>query len=185
MRSPLRTVGAVMIGLACAAILGGTAQADVLDAAQLATEMRHSAILREEIRHAGCPDLVQRLHGPTGWPWKPEVLRLFYLERRKEIAVSRAYLLDTPQLSFVRYRRPMSDALVDEVSRYRATGPAPCGETGGEIGPAERAELAAQRAETAAARAESGAITAEHAAQRLDAVVTKMEGSLERQLQKK
>jgi hypothetical protein len=182
MRSPLRTVGAVMIGLVCAAILdAGTAQADVLDAAQLATEMRHSAILREEIRHAGYPDLVQRLHGPTAWPWKPEVLRLFYLERRKEIALSRAYLLDTPQLSFVRYRRSMSDELAEEVSRYLATAPPAYSD----MGPAERADLAAQRAETAAARAESGAITAEHAAQRLDAVVTKMEGSLERQLQKK
>jgi hypothetical protein len=182
MRSPLKTVGAVMIGFGCVAILGtGTARAEILDAAQLATEMRHSAILREEIRHAGYPDLVQRLDAPTAWPWKPSIIRLFYLEPRREIAVSRAYLLDVPQLSFVRYRRPMSDELADEVSHYLATTPAPLGETG----PAERAELAARRAESAAARAESGAVTAEHAAQRLESVATKMEGSLEERLRKK
>ena len=182
MRSRLKTIGAVMFGVGCAAILGaGTAQAEILDAAQLATEMRHSAILREEIRHAGYPDLVQRLDAPTAWPWKPSVLRLFYLEPRREIAVSRAYLLDSPQLSFVRYRRQMSDELADEVSRYLATAPSPLAETG----PVERAELAARRAEAAAAQAESGAVTAENAAQRLESVVTKMEGSFEEQLRKK
>lgn len=178
MRRTLRILGVVAIGLVSMVVLGGaTARADILDEYQLKVEMRQNWALREQIRHAGYPDLAQRVYGRTTWPWQPSVIRLVYLEPRTEVGVSRAYLDERPEISVIRYRRALTDDLADEVARFLATMPPPAD-------PVARAELAARRAEAAATRAELGATSAEHAVERLQRVTTQMETAFQKQLRK-
>jgi len=178
MRRKHEILGLVAIGLVSMAVLaGGTAHAELLDEHQLKVEMRWNAALREQVRHAGYPDLAQRLHGSTTWPWQPSIIRLLYLEPRTEVGVSRAYLDERPEVGIIRYRRALTDELAGEVARLLATMPSPAD-------PVARAELAARRAEAAATRAELGATSAERAVDRLERVTTQMESAFQKQLRK-
>jgi hypothetical protein len=178
MRRTLRILGVVGIGLVGMAVLGaGTARAEILDERQLDVEMRRNYALREQVRHAGYPDLAQRVHGSTTWPWQPSVIRLVYLEPRTEVGVSRAYVDERPEIGIIRYRRALTDELANEVARFLATMPPPAD-------PVARAELAARRAEAAATRAELGATSAERAVDRLERVTAQMESAFQQRLRK-
>jgi hypothetical protein len=175
----------VVLGMSCAIVLAGAVAARALDerelgADELRTEMIRNHALAAYIERNGPPDLAESRFLSDEPPWDDHEVTLYYLDSRKEIAFTRAWILGWPEVHLAHYERPLTDEQVRALtSRARAH---PLEVAGG--GPVERAELAAQRAEDAAGRVETAAGSAERAADRAEAVASKMEGAFHRALRK-
>lgn len=189
-----RTVKVLSATLAAAGIVSalsiGVVSAEVLGRRELATEIRGNQALKQHVRDRGLPDLAQRWNVHTSWPWESHIVRLFYLKPRTEIAFSRAFVLDRPQIGLMRYQRPISEETAAELQRFLASAPRSIDENSGMYEgpltgePTGRAEAAAKRAEAAAEMTELGAAGAEQAANRLESLATEAEGSFRKQLRK-
>jgi hypothetical protein len=191
MRRGIRLLTAAVVGFSIVAVLGvahAALYAEVLDRDELEAEMRRNEALRVQVRHHGYPDLAQRWDVHAELPWDSYIVRLFYLDARTEIAFSRAYALGRPYVGLLRYRRPLSEEMAQQVRQYLAVAPAPGDEFepgARELGPAERAEAAARRAELAANLTELGALAAEKAVNRLEATASELDKSFWKRLRKK
>jgi hypothetical protein len=174
----------VVVGMSCAIVLAGAVVARALDereltADELRTEMVRNHALAAYIERNGTPDLAESRAVSDDPPWDDHEVTLYYLDRRKEIAFTRAWILGRPEVHIPRYERRLTNEQVRALtSRTRAHPLAIDG------GPVERAELAAQRAEAAAGRVETAAAATERAADRAEAVTAKMEGAFHRALRK-
>jgi hypothetical protein len=191
MRRTVKVLGATLLAAGTVSLLSvGVVSAEVLGQRELAIEIRANQALKQHVRDRGLPDLAQRWNVHTSWPWESYIVRLFYLKPRTEIAFSRAFVLDHPQIGLMRYQRPISEDMAAELERFLARAPSSIDENRGMYEgpltgePTGRAEAAARRAEAAAEMSELGAAGAEQAVKRLESVATEAESSFQKQLQK-
>jgi hypothetical protein len=174
----------VVVGMSCAILLAGAVAARALDERELTpdelrTEMVRNHALAAYIERNGPPDLAESHFLSDEPPWDDREVTLYYLDRRKEIGFSRAWILGRPEVHIPRYERGLTDEQVRALSSRVRAHPLAIGG-----GPVERAELAARRAEDAAGRVETAAAAAERAADRAESVASKMEGAFHRALRK-
>jgi hypothetical protein len=173
----------VVVGLSCALVLLGVVTARALDereltADDLRAEMNGNQAMAAYVERNGAPDLAESRFLTDQPPWDAREVTLYYLDLRKEIAFTRAFILGQPEVHLSRYERPLTAEQMQAIeSRVRAR-PMGLG------GPADRAELAARRAEDAAGRVEAAAGAAERAADRAEGVTRKMEGAFHRAVRK-
>ncbi len=149
-----------------------------LDDEQLQRELNRNRTMAAYVARNGMPDVAARYFLADQPPWDAHEVTLYYLDRRKEIAFARAYVLGEPSIQIVRYERALSDADVAALQPFVRRRAQKLGD------PALRAEAAARRAEDAASRVESAADAADRAADRAEAVASKMEHGLSRRLRK-
>jgi hypothetical protein len=168
----------VGLGLLVGVTMAGAHDGQQLDDEQLQREINRNRALASYVARNGLPDVAATSFLADQPPWDEREVTLYYLDRRKEIAFARAWILGEPSVQIVRYERSLSDADVAALQPYAMRR----GERLGD--PALRAEAAARRAETAANRVEAAADVADRAADRAEAVASKMERGLSRSLRK-
>lgn len=184
----------LVVGLSCAMVLATVVTARALDeremnADELRAEMGNNDALAAYVERNGAPDLAESRFLADQPPWDAREVTLYYLNLRKEIAFTRAWILGRPEVHISRYERPLTNEQVRALEGRRSNRPTegvgknrPTAGVGG--GPAERAELAAQRAEDAAGRIDAAADGVERAAYRAESVASKMEGAFHRAVRK-
>jgi hypothetical protein len=138
-----------------------------------AVEMDRNPELASFIERRGYPDWVERVEVDSGPPLDSYEVRVFYLRLDREIAFTRAFILDQPHAGLRKFDRPIAPAMREQIERYYLAQD-----------PARRAELAAERAAEAAERAERGAAMAVDAADRTTRVAEEMDRSFRRRLRK-
>jgi hypothetical protein len=174
------------------AAVAGAAEPRLLTRPELDVEKKTNTELRTYLDRNGLPDVAEARALADKGPWDDHEVVLYYLDAKKEIAFSRAYVLGDPWVSVQRVERELTDedvaALSAQPSLRDAPEAAPAGEgapvqvaalTSEDVDfsstdPADRAEAAAFRAEQAAGRVEEAAGRTERAASRAEAVVEKM-----------
>jgi len=180
-------LGGVLLAVAAVA---GAAEPRLLTSTDLDSEKKINTELRMYLDRNGLPDVAETRALSDKGPWDDHEVVLYYLDARKEIAFSRAYVLGDPWVSVQRVERALTDedvaALSAQPSLRNAPEQVPAGEPiqvaalssedvdFSSTDPADRAEAAAFRAEQAAGRVEEAAVRTERAASRAEAVVEKM-----------
>lgn len=71
--------------------------------------IRHNDAIRRHVRRVGYPDLVEVQKVYVDSPWTTEEFRLYYREIDRLFAFSRAFILDVPEVSLMRYQGPIPD----------------------------------------------------------------------------
>lgn len=71
--------------------------------------IRRNDAIRRHVRRVGYPDLVEIQKVYVDSPWTTEEFRLYYREIDRLFAFSRAYILDLPEVSLMRYQGPIPD----------------------------------------------------------------------------
>jgi hypothetical protein len=153
--------------------VAGVASADVprariLTRAEINAEMTVNRRLAGYIARNGYPDIAEWRFLSDEPPWDEHEVSCYYLDRRKEIAFTRAWMLGSPWIPIQRYERELTDADI------AALQPLLVHEETVSTDPVTRAEAAAARAEAAVQRIEIAAAATERAADRAEAVVAKM-----------
>ena len=139
----------------------------------LAAAMHQNPEIAAYVERRGYPDWVEEIEVDSEPPLEPYEVHLYYLRFDKEIAFTRAAILDRPEVGLRKYERPITDATRERIDRYYLAHD-----------PARRAELAADRAADAAERAERGAAAVVDAANRTTRIANEMERSFHRRLRK-
>jgi hypothetical protein len=175
-----RGVAVVLMG--CTLLLtAGVARAvdgHDLSEEELQAEIAQNRALRAYVDRNGLPDVADTHFLADRPPWDEYEVRLYYLERRFEIAFARAFVLGRPEVQIEHYERPLTDQQVSALqsrARMHSTAHADTTSMRDSLSPADRAEAAARRAEAAAGRVEAAVAIVERAATRAEAVVKKME----------
>jgi hypothetical protein len=155
-------------------VVAGAASADVprariLTRAQLSAEMTVNRKLASYVARNGYPDVAEWRFLSDEPPWDEHEVSCYYLDRRKEIAFTRAWMLGSPWIPVQRYERELTDADIAVLQ------PLVMQEEETSADPVTRAEAAAARAEAAVQRIEVAAAATERAADRAEAIVAKME----------
>jgi hypothetical protein len=137
---------------------------DVGDPRPLSMRSFHDVLATDEavravVRRIGMPDRVELQQVQVDWPWLAWELRAYYWQYGRVYAFARAFALDEPQISVLRYQGPIPEDKLAQISTVVARSDA-----------ADRAERDAERAERAAAEAEAKAEHADQLADRAEAI---------------
>jgi hypothetical protein len=166
MRGVVLLVGLLMVAGAASADVTRTR---ILTRAELTAEMTVNRKLAGYIARNGYPDVAEWRFLADEPPWDEHEVACYYLDRRKEISFTRAWMLGSPWIPIERYQRELTDADI------AALQPLVFHEEERSGDPVMRAEAAAARAEAAVQRIEVAASATERAADRAEAIVAKME----------
>jgi len=126
--------------------------------------------VRAVVRRIGMPDRVELQQVQVDWPWLGWELRAYYRQYGRVYAFARAFALDEPQISVLRYQGPIPE---DKLAQMNVVAHSDA---------ADRAERDAERAERAAAEAEAKADHADQLADRAEAISTQANDSFKSSL---
>jgi hypothetical protein len=131
--------------------------------------LAHDDKVRELVRRIGLPDRAELQQIDADWPWLAWEIRTYYERYNRVYAFGRAFVLDRPEISVLRYQGPIPPAVVS---------------VGLKVGPLDRLERAAQAAERAAEAAERAADQADRFADRAGATADQMGDEFKSSLRK-
>src|SRR5262245_62129618 len=117
-----RGVAVVLMGCTLLLTAGLARAVDKHDLSEdeLQAEMAQNRALRAYVDRNGLPDVAETHFLADRPPWDEYEVRLYYLERRFEIAFARAFVLGRPEVQIEHYERPLTDQQVNALqSRVR------------------------------------------------------------------